>query len=98
MKNYLVLLQSVDFWESLGLTLLYALTVIAIEVPLGLGLALLLQREIKGIRFFRQSQLLWLPFLFVAGARSQRRIAQLLLHITLDIIISDWNRALSSYS
>jgi multiple sugar transport system permease protein len=27
--------------------------VISIEVPLGLGLALLLQREIKGIRFFR---------------------------------------------
>lgn len=53
LKNYLGLLQSVRFWESFGLTLLYAAMVISIEVPLGLGLALLLQREIKGIRFFR---------------------------------------------
>ncbi len=53
LSNYLDLLQDVNFWRSLALTLLYATLVIMVEVPLGLGVAMLLNKEIKGIRFFR---------------------------------------------
>lgn len=53
LANYLDLLGDVNFWRSLLLTLLYAAMVISVEVPLGLGVAMLLKQEIKGIRFFR---------------------------------------------
>lgn len=53
LANYLDLFGNVNFWRSLLLTLLYAAMVIVVEVPLGLGVAMLLKQEIRGIRFFR---------------------------------------------
>jgi multiple sugar transport system permease protein len=53
LNNYFDLVQDINFWKSLGLTLFYAFLVILVEVPLGLGVAMLLNHEIKGIRFFR---------------------------------------------
>lgn len=53
LANYLDLLQNAEFWRSFVLTLVYATLVILVEVPLGLGVAMLLNQEIKGIRFFR---------------------------------------------
>jgi len=74
-KNYLGLFQSARFWESLGLTVLYAAMVLCIEVPLGLGLALLLQHEIKGIRFFR--------FLFIVPMMMPPVVAALMWKIIM---------------
>lgn len=51
--NYADLFGSRAFWGSLGLTLLYAALVLCVEIPLGLGVAMLLNQEVKGIRFFR---------------------------------------------
>lgn len=53
LDNYLALLTDENFWESFVLTIVYAALVIAVEVPLGLGIALLLNHEVKGIRLFR---------------------------------------------
>lgn len=53
LSNYLDLLQNVNFWRSLALTLLYAAVVILVEVPLGLGVALLFNKEVTGVRAFR---------------------------------------------
>lgn len=53
LANYFDLVQNVNFWQSLALTLLYATLVILIEVPLGLAIAVLLNHELNGIRFFR---------------------------------------------
>lgn len=53
LANYLDLLQDVNFWRSLAYTLVYASLTVLVEVPLGLGVAMLLDHEIRGIRFFR---------------------------------------------
>lgn len=53
LTNYLDSFQDINFWYSLAVTLLYAALTIIIEVPLGLGVAILLNHEIRGIRSFR---------------------------------------------
>ncbi len=53
LTNYLDSFQDINFWYSLAVTLLYAALTIIIEVPLGLGVAMLLNHEIRGIRSFR---------------------------------------------
>jgi len=53
LTNYLDSFQDINFWYSLAVTLLYATLTIIIEVPLGLGVAMLLNHEIRGIRSFR---------------------------------------------
>jgi multiple sugar transport system permease protein len=53
LSNYLDSFQDINFWYSLAVTLLYAALTIIIEVPLGLGVAMLLNHEIRGIRSFR---------------------------------------------
>ncbi len=68
LANYHELLQDVNFWRSLGVTLLYASLVILIEVPLGLGIAVLLNHELKGIRFFRLISILPLMIPAVVAA------------------------------
>src|SRR5438105_2686094 len=51
--NYARILTSPDFYHSIQVTLLFAGMCIAVEMPLGLGLALLLNRQLKGIGVYR---------------------------------------------
>jgi multiple sugar transport system permease protein len=51
--NYFDLIKDINFWKSFGLTLFYAALVIMVEIPLGLGVATLLNHEMKGIKIFR---------------------------------------------
>lgn len=53
LKNYITLLNDPSFHESLGVTLKFAFAVVSIEMLLGVGLALLLDRNIRGISVLR---------------------------------------------
>lgn len=52
-ENYRWLLQDDSFWTSVGVTLVFAAAVVAIEVVLGVALALVLDREMRGMSIFR---------------------------------------------
>jgi len=52
-RNYIDLWHDASFRASLGVTLLFAFVVVVIEVVLGVGLALLLDRKIKGMGIIR---------------------------------------------
>jgi multiple sugar transport system permease protein len=52
-RNYLFLLKDASFRESLGVTLIFASAVVIIEMILGVGLALLLDRNIRGMTLLR---------------------------------------------
>ena len=53
LKNYITLWGDPNFHESLGVTLRFAFFVVSIEMILGVGLALLLDRDIRGISVLR---------------------------------------------
>lgn len=53
LKNYITLWGDPNFHESLGVTLKFAFFVVTIEMVLGVGLALLLDRDIRGISVLR---------------------------------------------
>lgn len=53
LKNYIVLLSDPNFHESLIVTLKFAIAVVAIEMVLGVGLALFLDRDIRGMSLLR---------------------------------------------
>ena len=53
LKNYITLWNDPNFAESLGVTLKFAATVVSIEMVLGVGLALLLDRNIRGMSVLR---------------------------------------------
>ncbi|MEQ3711465.1 MAG: sugar ABC transporter permease [Tateyamaria sp.] len=53
LKNYITLWGDPNFHESLGVTLRFAFFVVSIEMVLGVGLALLLDRDIRGISVLR---------------------------------------------
>lgn len=53
LKNYLDLFQDDAFLESLGVTLKFAAVIVFLEVVLGVGLALLLDRNIRGMSLLR---------------------------------------------
>ena len=53
LKNYITLWDDPNFRESLGVTLRFAFIVVGIEMILGVGLALLLDRDIRGMSFLR---------------------------------------------
>ena len=52
-KNYITLWYDPNFHESLGVTLKFAFFVVTFEMVIGVGLALLLDRDIRGISFLR---------------------------------------------
>lgn len=52
-KNYITLLYDPAFRESLGVTLRFAVAVVSVEMVLGVGLALLLDRNIRGMSILR---------------------------------------------
>ncbi|MQY70205.1 MAG: ABC transporter permease subunit [Firmicutes bacterium] len=51
LSNYLKSFQSIDFWLSMKTTLLYVVMALAIQVPLGIGIALLLNQSHRMFRF-----------------------------------------------
>ncbi|MEP4194685.1 MAG: sugar ABC transporter permease [Aliishimia sp.] len=53
LKNYITLWGDPNFHESLGVTLRFAFFVVTIEMALGVGLALLLDRNIRGMSVLR---------------------------------------------
>ena len=53
LKNYITLWFDPAFRESLSVTLIFATSVVAAELVLGVGLALLLDRNIRGMSFLR---------------------------------------------
>ena len=53
LKNYITLWNDDAFRESLGVTLKFAVSVVSIEMLLGVGLALLLDRNIRGMSVLR---------------------------------------------
>lgn len=61
LENYRTLLSSSQFWNSLRITLLFTAISVFVEFFLGLALALLLNRDIPGLRIFRT--IILIPFL-----------------------------------
>lgn len=53
--NYVRLLGSREFWNSIKVTIHFTIVSVAIELVVGLGIALLLQHNIKGSWFFRSA-------------------------------------------
>ncbi len=53
LRNYIFLLNDPKFRESFGVTLIFAASVVTIEMVLGVGLALLLDRNIRGMSVLR---------------------------------------------
>lgn len=53
LRNYYQLLQDPAFLESVGVTLKFAFAVVSVEMLLGVGLALLLDRKLRGISLLR---------------------------------------------
>ncbi len=52
-SNYIWLLGNDQVWESFQVTIVFALSVVVIELLLGIGLALMLERPIRGMSVFR---------------------------------------------
>ncbi|GEK59678.1 sugar ABC transporter permease [Marinococcus halophilus] len=52
-ENYVTAFQDSTFWLSLRNNILVVLASVLGQIPIGLGLALLLNRKIKGAKFFR---------------------------------------------
>src|SRR5436190_922174 len=53
LQNYGALLGSGDFWYAMGITLLITFIAVSLEVLLGVGVALLLNRRLRGMGLFR---------------------------------------------
>lgn len=51
--NYQWLLQDDQFWTSVGVTVIFAAAVVTLEVVIGVALALVLDREMRGTSFIR---------------------------------------------
>jgi ABC-type sugar transport systems, permease components len=55
-----------DFWPALGITLVFSLAAILVQVPVGLALAMVLNRELRGTQLYRS--VLLLPMLLTPVA------------------------------
>jgi len=53
LRNYRELFADPFFWESIQVTLKFTFSVVFIELIVGMGIALLLEKGIRGLRFFR---------------------------------------------
>ncbi|MGX9415738.1 carbohydrate ABC transporter permease [Vibrio sp. WJH972] len=52
-RNYINLFQDAAFHESLGVTIKFAVVVVSLEMLIGVGLALLLDRDVRGMSLLR---------------------------------------------
>ncbi|MFC6823645.1 carbohydrate ABC transporter permease [Halopelagius fulvigenes] len=59
LQNYVQLLNDAVFWKSLQNTVFYAVMLLLFDVPIALGLALLLNMKLRGTRFY--SAAIFLP-------------------------------------
>ena len=55
LQNYANVFADQTFWDAMGTTLQYVVIVLVLETVLGLALALLVQHELRFVRFFRMS-------------------------------------------
>lgn len=53
LDNYIQIFTSSEFWKAFGVTFIFAGSVVAIELALGLGVALLLKDPFPGVRLLR---------------------------------------------
>jgi multiple sugar transport system permease protein len=53
LENYQILLTDPNVWASIRVTLVFAFAVVVVEVVLGVALALVLDRQIRGMSLFR---------------------------------------------
>ncbi|WP_206528051.1 sugar ABC transporter permease [Marinitoga sp. 38H-ov] len=60
LKNYSEILKDISFWKSFGITILFTFTTVLGSILLGLGVALLMNREFPGRNIVRA--LLLLPY------------------------------------
>jgi multiple sugar transport system permease protein len=67
-QNYREFLNSVLFWQVAGNTVYYALLYVPVSIAVSLGLALLVERRIRGIAFFRTVYFLPVVTSMVAAA------------------------------
>jgi len=68
LANYQALFTSAGFWNTVRVTVTYVLLVLAIELPLGLGVALMLNRQNRIVKLFRAVLILPLMMPPVVGA------------------------------
>ncbi len=68
LRNYQTLLQDAAFWNSMRVTLTYTLIALLVQLPLGLAVAVMLNRDHKVVRFFRAVMILPLMMPPVVGA------------------------------
>ena len=61
LRNYIGLLTDKEFWNSVRVTIQYTIACLAVEIPLALGIAMILNREFFGVRIFRA--ILIVPFM-----------------------------------
>lgn len=53
LQSYVEVLTNPQVWTSLGITLAFVFLAVALEMVLGVGLALLLEKPVRGMRLFR---------------------------------------------
>lgn len=53
LRNFQLLIESPNFWNSLWVTTQFVAIAVTVEFLLGLGLALVLSRDVPGVRMFR---------------------------------------------
>ena len=53
LHNFKTLFQNPQFWSSMKTTLIFVVSVIFVQLLLGMVIALLLEKNLPGIRFFR---------------------------------------------
>jgi multiple sugar transport system permease protein len=63
LNNYVKLLTSVDFWGAIGNSVFFLIVCLAIELVVGLGVAMLLAREFRGVGIVRT--IVTLPVLLI---------------------------------
>ncbi len=66
LENYAQAFADPRFWESIWVTLVLIVLAILVQIPLGVGLALLLHRNLAGTQFFRTA--LMIPMLLTPVA------------------------------
>lgn len=53
LENYISILENIEFWQDLGRSLLFTFGSLALQVPIGIGIALTLTAKIRGINILR---------------------------------------------
>ena len=80
--NYQELLQSSSFWNSLTVTLIFVVIVVAVSMFLGLVTAMLCNKTFPGIRFFSTAYALPMAI----ASSSAAMVFKIMLHPSVGII------------